>query len=130
MEVLAGKELDPAMGRFDVEREEMVDLLRDRGISDERILKAMASVERHLFVPTPFTGRAYEDSALPIGKGQTISQPYTVAYMTQCLGIKPGDKVLEIGTGSGYKAAVLAALGVRVFSIERNLELLSAARKL
>jgi len=108
----------------------MVALLRDRQITDARILKAMETVERHLFVPEPFTGKAYEDSALPIGKGQTISQPYTVAFMTQALGVRPGDKILEIGTGSGYQAAVLAVIGARVFSIERDLELLAGARKL
>ena len=108
----------------------MIALLRDRLITDDRILKAMATVERHLFVPEPFTGKAYEDSALPIGRGQTISQPYTVAFMTQALGVRPGDKILEIGTGSGYQAAVLAEMGARVFSIERDLELLAGARKL
>ncbi|HUI11139.1 MAG TPA: protein-L-isoaspartate(D-aspartate) O-methyltransferase [Bacteroidota bacterium] len=118
------------MGRFEDERGEMVALLRDRQITDARILKAMETVERHLFVPEPFTGKAYEDSALPIGKGQTISQPYTVAFMTQALGVRPGDKILEIGTGSGYQAAVLAVIGARVFSIERDLELLAGARKL
>ncbi|MBM2846383.1 MAG: protein-L-isoaspartate O-methyltransferase, partial [Bacteroidetes bacterium] len=79
----------------------MIALLKDRGITDARILSAMARVDRHLFVPEPFTRRSYEDSALPIGKGQTISQPYTVAFMTQALGVKPGDRILEIGTGSG-----------------------------
>ena len=118
------------MGRFDDERQEMVALLKDRSITDARLLRAMGKVERHLFVPEPFTSRAYEDSALPIGKGQTISQPYTVAFMTQALGIKEGDRVLEIGTGSGYQAAILAELGARVFTIERNLDLLAGARKL
>ena len=118
------------MGRYETERQEMVDLLRERGITDARILGAMARVERHLFVPEPFTSKAYEDSALPIGKGQTISQPYTVAFMTQCLGVKPGDKVLEVGTGSGYQAAVLTVMGARVFSIERNPDLLTGARKI
>ncbi len=117
------------MGRFDHEIEEMLELLQDRGISDQAILKAMKSVRRHLFVPEPFTNRSYEDSALPIGKQQTISQPYTVAFMTQALGVSPGDKILEIGTGSGYQAAVLAEMGARVFTIERHMELLAAARK-
>jgi len=108
----------------------MVVLLRERGISDESVLDAMRSVERQLFVPEPFTNRSYEDSALPIGNAQTISQPYTVAFMTQSLGVKPGDKVLEVGTGSGYQAAILAHMGVRVFSIERDLELLAEARKI
>jgi protein-L-isoaspartate(D-aspartate) O-methyltransferase len=114
---------------LDTEREEMVQLIRDRGITDERVLRAMTRVERHKFVPEPFTNKAYEDSALPIGKGQTISQPYTVAFMTQCLGARPQDKVLEVGTGSGYQAAILAEMGVRVFSIERSAELLASARK-
>jgi protein-L-isoaspartate(D-aspartate) O-methyltransferase len=108
----------------------MIALLKDRGITDALILRSMSTVKRHLFVPEPFTRRAYEDSALPIGRMQTISQPYTVAFMTQALGVKPGDKVLEIGTGSGYQAAILAEMGARVFTIERHVELLSAARKL
>ena len=118
------------MGRFDDERQDMIALLKDRGITDGRLLRAMAKVERHHFVPEPFTSRSYEDSALPIGKGQTISQPYTVAYMTQALGIKEGEKVLEVGTGSGYQAVILAEMGARVFTIERNLDLLAGARKL
>jgi protein-L-isoaspartate(D-aspartate) O-methyltransferase len=117
------------MGRFDAEREEMIQLLKNRGIIDPRVLSAMARVERHFFVPEPFTSRSYEDSALPIGKGQTISQPYTVAIMTQALNVPAGSKILEVGTGSGYQAAVLAAMDFRVFSIERDLELLAAARK-
>lgn len=108
----------------------MITLLKDRGITDARILRAMMTIDRHVFVPEPFTSRAYEDCALPIGKGQTISQPYTVAFMTQALGVKDGDKILEIGTGSGYQAVVLAAMGARVFSIERNPELHAVARKL
>jgi protein-L-isoaspartate(D-aspartate) O-methyltransferase len=118
------------VGRFEVERDEMIALIKDRGISDARLLRAMAKVERHLFVPEPFTGRAYDDSALPIGKAQTISQPYTVAFMTQVLGVKEGDKILEVGTGSGYQAAILAEMGVRVFTIEREMELLKSARKI
>lgn len=108
----------------------MIALLRDRGISDARILRAMATIDRHMFIPEPFTNRAYEDCALPIGKGQTISQPYTVAFMTQALGVKEGDRILEIGTGSGYQAVVLAAMGARVFTIERNPDLHVTARKL
>jgi protein-L-isoaspartate(D-aspartate) O-methyltransferase len=118
------------MKRFEIERKEMIHVLMDRGITDERLLASMKKVERHCFVSELFVNRAYEDSALPIGKGQTISQPYTVAFMTQALGITQGAKVLEIGTGSGYQAAVLADMGARVFSIERDLELLSGARKL
>ena len=118
------------MGRFDDERRDMIAVLRDRLITDEKILRAMTTVERHLFVPEPFTNRSYEDSALPIGKGQTISQPYTVAFMTQALGVRTGDRILEIGTGSGYQASVLAVLGAHVFSIERDLDLLASARKM
>jgi len=118
------------MGRYDTEREEMVALIRERGIIDSRLLKAMEHVERHLFVPEPFTSRSYEDCALPIGKGQTISQPYTVAFMTEALMLNSGEKVLEVGTGSGYQAALLAELGARVYTIERELELLAGARKI
>ncbi len=117
------------MGRFEDERNDMIALLKQRGIVEAPLLKAMATVERHQFVPEPFTGRAYEDSALPIGKGQTISQPYTVAFMTQALEVKQGDKILEVGTGSGYQAVILAEMGARVFSIERNHSLLATARK-
>ncbi len=117
------------INRFQSEREEMFELLKQRGIKDERLLKAMLKVERHQFVEMPFVNRAYEDCALPIGNEQTISQPYTVAVMTELLEVKKGDKVLEIGTGSGYQAAVLAEMGVRVFTIERHAHLLNEARK-
>jgi len=115
--------------RFARERADMVQLIRDRGVADERVLAAMNSVERHQFLPEHFAVRAYDDTSLPIGDGQTISQPYTVAFMTEALRVRKGDKVLEIGTGSGYQAAVLAAMGVQVFTIERSLELLAGARK-
>lgn len=118
------------MGRFDEERREMVALLKEKGITDERVLSAMNVVERHIFVNEPFVNRSYEDTALPIEKSQTISQPYTVAFMTQELDPKQGSKILEIGTGSGYQAAILAEMGCRVFTIERHLELLMEARKL
>lgn len=118
------------MGRYDTERQEMIALLRDRGIRDEAVLRAFAKVERHLFVPEPFTSRSYEDSALPIGKGQTISQPYTVAVMTEAMEVKPGAKTLEVGTGSGYQAVILAELGARVFTMERDRTLLAGARKI
>ena len=101
----------------------MIALLKDRGITDARLLRAMSIVKRHVFVPEPFTNRAYDDSALPIGKQQTISQPYTVAFMTQVLGVEAGDRILEVGTGSGYQAAVLAEMGAKVFTIERHAEL-------
>ncbi|MBI1807007.1 MAG: protein-L-isoaspartate(D-aspartate) O-methyltransferase [Ignavibacteria bacterium] len=115
--------------RFEGERHEMIELLRKRGIRDERLLKAMASIDRREFVHSPFVNRAYEDSALPIGDGQTISQPFTVAYMTEALEVNKGDKILEIGTGSGYQAAILAEMGARVFTIERHMDLLTEARK-
>ncbi len=118
------------MSRFGDEIQDMIKLLRDRNITDERLLRAMANVPRHLFVPEPFTNRSYEDSALPIGKQQTISQPYTVAFMTQSLDVRPGNKILEVGTGSGYQAAVLAEMGAKVFTIERHSELLSKSRKI
>jgi len=115
--------------RFDDERREMLQLLKDRGIKDMRVLDAMNKVPRHVFVQDAFRNRAYDDCALPIGYSQTISQPYTVAFMTESLNVKEGDKVLEIGTGSGYQAAVLAEMGTRVFTIERNYQLLDDARK-
>jgi protein-L-isoaspartate(D-aspartate) O-methyltransferase len=87
-------------------------------VSDPRVLDAMRRVPRHLFVPAPLRVRAYEDRPLPIGHGQTISQPYIVAWMTEALRVGPGRKVLEVGTGSGYQAAVLAAMGVEVYTIE------------
>ena len=115
--------------RFDSEREDLIRLLRERGIKDERLLAAIGSVDRRIFVQEALVHRAYDDSALPIGHSQTISQPYTVAYMTECLDVQRGDKVLEVGTGSGYQAAILAEMGARVFTIERHQELLSIARK-
>ena len=127
---MASQKKESLLGRFDQEIQEMIAVLKDRGITDAKLLRAMSNVKRHLFVPEPFTNRSYDDSALPIGKQQTISQPYTVAFMTQALGIKQGDKILEVGTGSGYQAAVLAEVGAKVFTIERHTELLSEARKL
>jgi protein-L-isoaspartate(D-aspartate) O-methyltransferase len=117
------------MGRFSIEREEMITLLRDRSIHDERLIDAMRAVDREQFVQGLFVNRAYEDSALPIGSEQTISQPYTVAFMSQALEVNKGDKILEIGTGSGYQAAILAEMGARVFTIERHMKLLVEARK-
>lgn len=92
--------------------------LRSRGIKNARVLKAMEAVPRHLFVPEELRGSAYNDRPLPIGSGQTISQPYIVAFMTELLALKPSDKVLEIGTGSGYQTAILAELAASVYSIE------------
>lgn len=118
------------MGRFDDERRDMISLLRERGIVDEHLLQAMGKIERHLFVSEPFVNRSYDDTALPIAKQQTISQPYTVAFMTEQLAAKPGAKILEVGTGSGYQAAVLAELGCKVYTIERHVDLLLHARKM
>jgi protein-L-isoaspartate(D-aspartate) O-methyltransferase len=118
------------MGRFETERQEMISILKEKGITDELVIAAMGKVERHLFVDPIHINRAYEDNALPIASEQTISQPYTVAFMTQALKPFKGMKVLEIGTGSGYQAAVLATIGCRVFTIERHLSLLLQARKL
>src|SRR5690606_30345637 len=108
---------------YERERRELVELLSEKGIKDERVLKAINQVERHLFVSEALQPHAYKDVALPIGYQQTISQPYTVAFMTEQLRISAGQKVLEIGTGSGYQAAILDKMGIDVFSIERNLDL-------
>ncbi len=101
------------------QRAQLVKLLNTNKINDKNVLMAMANVPRHLFLSKDFEDRAYDDVALPIDEDQTISQPYTVAFQTQTLEIKPGDKVLEIGTGSGYQAAVLADMGADVYSVER-----------
>ena len=107
----------------------MVDAqLRDRDIVDENVLRAMERVPRELFVPESERRRAYEDAALPIGEGQTISQPYMVARICEALAVKPGHRVLDVGTGSGYQAAVLAELGAEVVTIERIPELAEQAR--
>lgn len=100
-------------------RERMVrQQIETRGVKDPAVLEAMGSVQRHRFVPEDYREASYQDSPLPIGEGQTISQPYIVALMSELLEVGPGDKVLEIGTGSGYQAAVLAAMGVEVFTVE------------
>src|SRR6188474_463037 len=104
-------------------RKKLVDQLRAKGITSERVLEAIYSVPRHFFLDTAFDHIAYEDKAFPIGEGQTISQPYTVAYQTQLLQVEEYDKILEIGTGSGYQATILAALGAQVFTIERHKKL-------
>lgn len=103
--------------------------LAARNITDARVLAAMAKIPRHLFVPLPWREHAYDDSALPIERGQTISQPYIVALMTQLAAVEPGDVVLEIGTGSGYQAAVLAEITDTVYSIEIDPELTRLARE-
>lgn len=102
-------------------RRRLVELLRNKRIVSEAVLGAIGRVPRHLFIDdTAFQARAYEDSAFPISCGQTISQPYTVAYQTELLSTSPGQRVLEVGTGSGYQTAVLCEIGLRVFSIERH----------
>ena len=119
----------PAAGTFDAARTRMVDeQLRARGIHDARVLDAMRRVPRHEFVPEPQRSQAYIDSPLPIGHGQTISQPYIVAFMTEALQVGPEHRVLEIGTGSGYQAAVLATLAKEVFTIEIVAPLAERAR--
>ena len=111
-------------------RQQMVDSqLRARGISDPRVLDAMLRVPRDEFVPEPYRAQAYEDHPLPIGDGQTISQPYIVALMLESLQLTPTDKVLEVGTGSGYVTALLAELAAQVFSIERHPALAESARE-
>jgi protein-L-isoaspartate(D-aspartate) O-methyltransferase len=115
---------------FDIHRQRMVEeQLVPRGISDPATLKAMAAVPRHLFVEDAMQARAYGDHPLPIGAGQTISQPYIVALMTQALGLQGHERVLEIGTGSGYQAAVLSRICERVYTIERIDSLLGRARR-
>lgn len=104
-------------------RKQLVQQLRDKGITDENVLNAINNIPRHYFLDSAFDKIAYEDRAFPIGEGQTISQPYTVAYQTQLLNVKPNEKVLEIGTGSVYQASVLAEIGARVFTIERQKKL-------
>jgi len=104
-------------------RKQLVDVLREKGISNEKVLEAINTIPRHFFFDKAFEARAYEDKAFPIAAGQTISQPYTVAYQTQLLDVKPFMKVLEIGTGSVYQASVLAELGCMVYTIERQKEL-------
>ncbi len=112
-------------------RERMIDRqIRSRGIVDERILAAFRAVPRHLFVDPAMEGSAYGDHALPIGQGQTISQPYMVALMTQALDLEEGDRILEIGTGSGYQAAILAHLVRTVFTIERIAPLAQRAQRI
>ncbi len=115
---------------FAREREMMVRFqLASRGIRDERVLEAMGSVPRHLFVPPEYMDEAYADGPLPIGEGQTISQPYMVAWMTELLTLTGQERVLEIGTGSGYQAAILSLLAEEIISIERSAELAGEARE-
>jgi protein-L-isoaspartate(D-aspartate) O-methyltransferase len=116
--------------RFTTQRYRMVESqLRDRGIADERVLGAMLRVPRHEFTPERYRDQTYEDHPLPIGEGQTISQPYIVAIMLEALELTPADKVLEVGTGSGYVTALLAELAAQVFSVERHKPLAEEARE-
>ena len=110
-------------------RKKLVETVRAKGITDEKVLEAIDRIPRHFFLDSAFDEVAYEDKAFPIAESQTISQPYTVAYQTQLLEVKPFDKVLEIGTGSAYQASVLAELGVQVFTIERQKKLFEANKK-
>lgn len=110
-------------------RKKLVDAVRDKGITDEKVLDVINKVPRHFFLDSAFGEKAYEDIAFPIGEGQTISQPYTVAYQSQLLELKPFQKVLEIGTGSAYQAVVLAELGAQVYTIERQKPLFEANKK-
>lgn len=104
-------------------RNQLVTILKEKGITDTKVLEAIRTIPRHQFMDSAFENFAYQDKAFPIGAGQTISQPYTVAFQTQLLEIKKDDKILEIGTGSGYQTAVLCLLGAKVYSIERQNEL-------
>src|SRR5688500_15636518 len=114
---------------MEIQRQQLVDELREKGIHDERVLDAINHVPRERFLDPVLSHRAYEDNALPIAEGQTISQPYTVAYQSEKLQLGRGEKVLEIGTGCGYQTAVLVEMGCRVYTIERHPKLLEIARK-
>jgi len=104
-------------------RKQLVETIRKKGIQDEAILSAIENIPRHLFMDSSFLEFAYQDKPFPIGSGQTISQPFTVAFQTELLEVKKGDKILEVGTGSGYQACVLVELGAKVFTIERQKKL-------
>ena len=109
-------------------RKKLTDGIRSKGITDEKILEVINKIPRHFFLDSAFDDVAYEDRAFPIGEGQTISQPYTVAYQTQLLQVKPFEKVLEIGTGSAYQACILAELGTQVYTIERQKKLFDSSK--
>ena len=110
-------------------RLKLVEILKEKGIKDEVVLEAISKIPRHLFLDSSFLDHAYQDKAFPIAASQTISQPYTVAFQSELLEVKAGDKILEIGTGSGYQTAVLCLLGAHVYSIERQLELFKKTNK-
>jgi protein-L-isoaspartate(D-aspartate) O-methyltransferase len=111
-------------------RKKLIESIRSKGITDEQVLDVMGALPRHFFLDKAFEEQAYKDQPFPIGSDQTISQPYTVAYQTQLLQVKKGDKILEIGTGSGYQACVLAMMGARVYTIERQRALFDKTKKL
>lgn len=111
-------------------KKKLIEELRQKGITDENVLKAFDKVERHRFVESFLWDKAYENKALKLMNGQTISHPYTVAFQSQLLQVQPGDRVLEIGTGSGFQAAILSAMGARVFSVERQQQLHLSAKRL
>jgi protein-L-isoaspartate(D-aspartate) O-methyltransferase len=110
-------------------REKLTELVRNKGITDEKVLKAILTVPRHFFLDSAFDKDAYVDKAFPIDEGQTISQPYTVAYQSQLLEVKAFEKVLEIGTGSAYQAVILAQMGAQVFTIERQKKLFESNKQ-
>ncbi|WP_228851957.1 protein-L-isoaspartate(D-aspartate) O-methyltransferase [Aegicerativicinus sediminis] len=110
-------------------RQQLVKIVESKGIKDQNVLDAIGKIPRHLFMDSGFLDHAYQDKAFPIAANQTISQPYTVAYQTELLQISPGDKILEIGTGSGYQTAVLLEMGAKVYSIERQQELFKKTSK-
>jgi protein-L-isoaspartate(D-aspartate) O-methyltransferase len=110
-------------------RKQLMEVVASKGVTDKNVLSAIETIPRHLFMDSGFIDHAYQDKAFPIGADQTISQPYTVAFQTELLNLKKGDKILEIGTGSGYQTAVLCALGAKVYSIERQLELFKKTSK-
>ncbi|WP_191860003.1 protein-L-isoaspartate(D-aspartate) O-methyltransferase [Hanstruepera ponticola] len=110
-------------------RQQLVTIVEGKGIKDQQVLRAIGDIPRHLFMDSGFLDHAYQDKAFPIAADQTISQPYTVAFQTELLEVKPGDKILEIGTGSGYQTAVLCKLGAQVYTIERQNELFKKTSK-
>jgi len=120
----------PNERKFKKRREELIETLQEKGIEDKNVLEAFRKVPRHLMIDTALEDRAYEDTALPIGKQQTISQPFTVASQTELLQVQKGDKVLEIGTGSGDQAAILLEMGAFVYTVERHKELYEYARNM
>lgn len=116
--------------KFKGKRRQLVELLHKKGIEDQRVLNAINTVPRHLFLNSAFADHAYEDKAFPIAADQTISHPYTVAFQSSLLDLNPGEKVLEIGTGSGYQTAVLVAMGADVYTIERQKKLVDFSRNM